>query len=437
MSEKTKHIITCTLLILTSAPFALIVKHPSQWSLSSANTSSIALYVSSVFGYIGISLLVWMYTLGTRSITGLYFKDLGWTLKIHRWLGTYGVVFVLLHPFLTAYSYGESILTYWITPQLGTEFQQHVTLGRIGFIMLLLVWVTSALIRGKIAYRPWKYIHYVSYVVLPLSLLHTREIGSSVNRPWVQTYFYSFVVIYLVITALRARHVCGYGKVGFTITEHKELTPDVFMIKLTHPTKKIEIHTGQYVYIQRNLFSEEHPFSVVDFNNETGEVSIAYKVFGSFTKKLSAMSVGENVLVDGPYGVFTKEIELNNTTPAVFIAGGIGITPFVKHIMQRASGQNTWLFYANRTHESATFRGFLKGLLGVRYVDVFSRESGPSIPQEVHGYITSEALTSYLQDPQDYIYFMCGPSSLMESGREVLVQLGVPTHRIHTEEFSF
>jgi predicted ferric reductase len=437
MTETIKKNILYVLILLTSLPFALILTHPVSWSLNSNSATDIALYLSSVFGYIGISYLLWMYILGTRSIAGHYFKDLAWTLKVHRLLGTYGVLFVFLHPFLSAYAYGESLLTYWVIPHISTEFQKDVTLGRIGFMALLIVWVTSALVRGQISYRPWKYIHYLSYIALPLGLLHLRGTGTSFHRPWVQVFYYSFVTIYIVMTLLRARHLFGFGKVVYEVSEHKEISTGVFLLKLGHPEKLIGIRTGQYVYVQRSLLSEEHPFSVVDFDNKTGEISIAYKVFGSFTRKLSAMPKGSNILVDGPYGVFTQEIQIDKKTPAVFIAGGIGITPFVKHVIERAPQHNTWVFYVNKEYTTATFRSLIKSLLGNKYIDVLSQDTSEAFELNERGRINETILKKYIQRPLECKYFICGPPPMMDAAREALIVMGIQERNIHVEEFSF
>jgi NAD(P)H-flavin reductase len=264
-----------------------------------------------------------------------------------------------------------------------------------------------------------------------------REIGSSIGLPFVQFYFYSFVAVYLVITALRARYLVGYGKVHYEILEQKQLTPGVFMLRLAHAEKKLMIKAGQYVYLQRNLLSEEHPFTVLDFDNRKGEMSIAYKVYGSFTEKLSELTPGDSLFVDGPYGVFTEEVELDPETPVVFLAAGIGVTPFIKHAMKRAEQKNTWLFYANRTYGSAVFRDYLKKLLGRKYVDILSRESKPAGQYEERGHISSAIISKYLRDPLGYRYFICGPSNMIESSRHALAELGVEEVHIYAEEFGF
>jgi DMSO/TMAO reductase YedYZ heme-binding membrane subunit len=59
----------------------------------------------------------------------------------------------------------ENIL--WIfTPSFITETEFHITLGRFALVLTLIVWITSAIVRSKIKWRPWKYIHLLSYPIL-------------------------------------------------------------------------------------------------------------------------------------------------------------------------------------------------------------------------------------------------------------------------------
>ena len=44
-------------------------------------------------------------------------------------------------------------------------------MGRFALLAILLIWLSSAIVRGAISYRPWKYLHYLAYPVLFLSLL--------------------------------------------------------------------------------------------------------------------------------------------------------------------------------------------------------------------------------------------------------------------------
>ena len=390
-----------------------------------------------MIGFSGIMSLLWMYILGTRTVAGLYFRDLVWTLKVHRWLGTYGIVAVFLHPFLMAYVYAENVFTYWLTPRLGSQFEQHITYGRLAFILLVTIWVTSAIVRSKIKYRPWKYIHYLTYIILPLSILHIHETGVSMQLPFVQFYFYVTIFIYIVITVLRFRYFLGFGKTIFDIAENSQVASNIFMLTLHQPSKRLSIRPGQYVYVQRHLLSEEHPFSVADYDPDTGNIRLVYKVFGSFTEKLSALKKGEVILVDGPYGTFTEQIVMDQNKPTIFVAGGIGITPFIKHIERRTSFKNTWLFYSVPDRNSSIYNDVFVRLLGDKYVRILSRETQPHQQNDRIGHLDAKTIHEYAKSFDEYLYFICGPKAMINDLRSQLLESGVSFVQIYTEEFGF
>jgi predicted ferric reductase len=432
MSEKNKYTLLMALIGVTIAPIPFIVVHSNATFTS---WSSVALYISGVLGYLGIVLLLWMYVLGTKSVIGLYFQDLVAVRKLHAKLGKYGVVLVFAHPIGAAFAYGQNLLTYTLLPDISSEFEVYVTFGRVALYVLLIVWITSAIARSKIAYRPWKYIHYIAYLALPLALLHVPSTGSSfaVERP-AQFYYLVAVGIFTLFSILRIRQLFEIGKSSYIITSQVNATADVMLLRLSpNGGRVIGGNKGQFVYLQMRLLGEEHPFSVLQYNDQTGDMTVAYKTFGPFTKKLAAQAVGSRVYVDGPYGTFTQQMIESHTMPTVFIAGGIGITPFVDHIMSDNAAE-TWLFYANQSTDTTAFGKALSAKLGERYVPILSNED---IPRVEHGYMRSDILSKYLSRPTDYQYFICGPPKMMDITKQSLIGLGVGADNIHSEEFSF
>ncbi len=354
MSEKLKHYVLYFLIAASTIPFLFAVD-----SRASNSLVDLAFYGSAVLGYVGVAIILWQYILGTRSVTGLYFKDLAWTIKLHSNIGKWGTLLIFLHPLLILYVYGESLL-YLVVPDFSSEFNTHVTFGRIALISLLVVWFTSAIVRSKIAYRPWKYVHYLAYIALPASFLHAPDIGSSFGNTAIKIYWYSFIAVFVIFTILRARHLFGFGKLQYEVVSNKQVADKVYLLKLKPQNKAIIANLGQYIYLQTKLIGEEHPFSVLKINQKTGELMVGYKVFGKFTQKLSKVKPGANLNVDGPYGVFTKEVNAPKNKSAVFIAGGIGVTPFVSYVLDSNYRQNKTLIYANQKQDTAAFDAVLQ-----------------------------------------------------------------------------
>ncbi|MGH8742067.1 MAG: ferredoxin--NADP reductase, partial [Burkholderiales bacterium] len=81
----------------------------------------------------------------------------------------------------------------------------------------------------------------------------------------------------------------------------------------------------------------------------------------AFKRALKALPEGAGVKLTGPIGRFT----LDAARPAVFLAGGIGITPFMSMLRQAASERSSQplrLLYSNRRPEDAAFLGELQEL---------------------------------------------------------------------------
>ncbi|MET0980094.1 MAG: ferric reductase-like transmembrane domain-containing protein, partial [Candidatus Saccharimonadales bacterium] len=321
MSERLRYGLLYSLLTLTTICGVLVVPIPEV-----STFASLTLYFSATLGYIGIGLLVWMYILGTRGVASSLFEDYTKITKIHGLLGKYGALLIFLHPILICLNYGESLL-YILVPQVGTSFENSVTLGKISLYILLVVWFTSAIIRGKIAYRPWKYLHYLAYITLPFALLHIPNLGSSfMGYLAPKVFFYSVLITLLIFTLLRLRIFLNFDKASYIVADHYELNPGIFILRLLPKGTALHTKLGQYIYLKMGYISEDHPFSVLHNDTATGTISVAYRAHGRFTNELAKLQRGAKVFIGGPYGSFTHQIDAQSDRPIVFIAGGIGIT---------------------------------------------------------------------------------------------------------------
>jgi len=154
------------------------------------------------------------------------------------------------------------------------------------------------------------------------------------------------------------------------------------------------------------------------------------------------MEIGTEVSLDAPYGSFT--LHNNPRTPAVFLTGGIGVTP-VRSIMLQAAHDNLphkiFLFYSNRRPEDAAF---LDELMEIREKNVNYTFIGTMTEMEKSsqkwvgetGYITKPMLLKYIGDLTLPIYYIAGPAAMVTAMRQTLNEAGVDDDNIRTEEFS-
>jgi ferredoxin-NADP reductase len=161
----------------------------------------------------------------------------------------------------------------------------------------------------------------------------------------------------------------------------------------------------------------------------------------AYKRAFNAMSIGARVLLQGPFGNLT--LHGDAARPAVFLAGGIGITPFRSIIWQAAEARRPheiFLFYSNRRPEEAAFVQELWEMefFNPRYRFVPTVTRPDERKNGWHGrtgYISKEMLLESFQDLQRPIYYIAGPPEMVEAMRRMLGNAGVHDDDVRAEEF--
>jgi len=160
----------------------------------------------------------------------------------------------------------------------------------------------------------------------------------------------------------------------------------------------------------------------------------------AFKRVLRELPVGSEVKLDAPYGDFT--LHKTESTPAVFLIGGIGVTPVRSMIAQATydkTGHKITLFHANRTREDAPFREEFERLAqqnpNFTFMPVLT-ESAPEGWQGERGRIDEAMLRRHIIDLNVPIYYLSGPEGMVKAMRQLLVGIGINEDNIRTEEFT-
>ena len=162
----------------------------------------------------------------------------------------------------------------------------------------------------------------------------------------------------------------------------------------------------------------------------------------AFKRVLKAMPLGGRVTIDGPFGKMVLPDDA--TRPAVFLTGGIGITPFRSIVVQAArdrASHRLFLFYSNRRPEDAAFLDELKALEGenrqYRLVGTMTDHDRSARPWSGEtGYINQGMLARYVGDLNGPIYYVVGPPGLVDAMRQMLSAASIATADIRLEKFA-
>jgi len=162
----------------------------------------------------------------------------------------------------------------------------------------------------------------------------------------------------------------------------------------------------------------------------------------AFKRTLKSMASGTPMQLEGPFGELTLPQRADR--PIVFLAGGIGITPFysmVRYATARTLPHRITLFYSNRRPEDAAFLDELLALPSANPNFAFI----PTMTGMVHssvawngerGYIDAAMLKRHLDSAENPIYYLAGPLSMVTALRAMLNESGIADNDIRIEEFA-
>lgn len=162
----------------------------------------------------------------------------------------------------------------------------------------------------------------------------------------------------------------------------------------------------------------------------------------AFKRSLKTVPLGTPVQMEPATGAFT--LHINSSKPAVFLTGGIGITPFfsiVKHADHEQLPHNLYLIYSNRRPEDAPFLEALGNLEKsnpkFRFVATMTDMSrSRSKWNGETGPIDKAMVSRYVSDLHGPIYYIAGPPAMVKAMRTMLVASSVDKDNIRADEFA-
>jgi ferredoxin-NADP reductase len=162
----------------------------------------------------------------------------------------------------------------------------------------------------------------------------------------------------------------------------------------------------------------------------------------AFKRVLKTMPIGTGVILEGPSGDLTLPADASRTI--VFLAGGIGITPFrsmLVHAARQKLPHRVFLFYSNRRPEDAAFLPELQALQlsNPRYTLVTSMSEAEKSHQKwtgETGFIDQAMIARHLAGAAAPVYYIAGPPGMVTAMHEMLITSKVKDGDIHAEEFS-
>lgn len=204
---------------------------------------------------------------------------------------------------------------------------------------------------------------------------------------------------------------------------------------------EIDFLPGQFVIIEfvNRLPGIKRSYSISSSPTQKNIIILTIKKAGVFTTELDNVSVGEQMVIKGPFGHFVLNEEMKEDL--VFVAGGAGITPFhsmLKYMTEKRMPNKANLFYSCRTTDEFIFYDELTDIeTKNKNICVYFTATRCEDPnwKGFRERINEEMIKKKVKDYKKCIYYLCGPMPMVEGIEKLLQQIGIDKTNIKTEKW--
>lgn len=339
--------------------------------------------------------------------------------RLHKWLGISALVFILLHDTIDADMRG-------LGPETGlTDVAE--TAGEIslyGLIMLVMITIATF-----IPYHLWRWTHKVIGAFFVLGAFHylfiLKPFSNTGPLGWYMLAICLLGTLAYIYRLLPARF---RPSLAYRIDRLKREGQSL-AIEMTPVGRAMNYRAGQFAFFAFSDagLDEPHPFTLSKAPSKNGDLRVTIAPLGDLTSRLTrALAEGQSVQVDGPWGRFGR----GASGPQVWIAAGIGITPFLALAGAHEKGDVTLIYAVGRREDAAH----------LAEIEALAREkSGLELvlwESAGQGRLTAENVAA-LAGPKlsaGKVLF-CGPSTMRKALQTGLRAHGVSPRRFHYEAF--
>ncbi|PIO06838.1 hypothetical protein COT47_02525 [Candidatus Woesearchaeota archaeon CG08_land_8_20_14_0_20_43_7] len=424
------------------ALFLICISPLIPWYLSGHSISEISTYadgthaLGQIAALVGMTMFALTFVLSTRlRFIEDIFGGLDKVYVAHSILGGIAFMLLLFHPILIVLKFIPSDMTQAAKYLLPSSYWS-VNFGMIALVgMIVLLFVTFYI---KIKYQRWKFSHTFLGLFFIFAVLHIFMVRDDAARDMIFTgyYVYAAIVSAIGISAfIYSLLFKSKGAVIYKIDSINKTGDHIYDIKLLPKYKSLRYRSGQFVFLRffnDKVGNEPHPFSISSMSNDNC-LRFVIKSLGDFTATLDALEIGDTVSVEGPYGRFNHD---RGKTDQVWLAGGIGITPFIGMAQDLVSidmENHIDLYYSVKDN---------KGFIGLGEFKEVERATGGRF--RVFPWVTNHDGRLTIKDIDEKSgplkrreFCMCGPEGFKNAMKESLTKAGVRKSRIHEEEFTF
>ena len=256
--------------------------------------------------------------------------------------------------------------------------------------------------------------------------------------------FYFTPELALLIGNVFSYAVSPKGRLMLTLESIKNIGADAYEFAFASD-RKLSFAPGQYLeWTLGHRFPDDRGnrryFTIASSPTEP-DIALGVKFYdppSTFKRALVEMKVGDKISASHLAGSFILPKDPNQKL--VFIAGGIGVTPFrsmVQYLIDKKEKRSVVLLYSNKKVEDIAYRDIFdraQNELGMKTVYFATGEKGP-VPGVYTEPLSAAVITKEIPDYRDRMYYISGPHAMVAAFERTLRDMGVPRRKIKVDFF--
>ena len=348
----------------------------------------------------------------------------------HKWIGISVLVFILTHKFVGMDLEGDIITRG--TAKLAAEVADFVF--PILVVLLSMSFVKRfPKIKFEIPYQFWRIGHRFIGIIFVALVFHQFFVKAPIEANSVLSAYLQVAALIGVLSYLYTQFGASFRRRRYVVTRverHSAAT-----IVEAQPTgRAIKPRPGNFAFVSvaRRGLREPHPFTISQAKDD-GTLQFSIRSLGDYTARLrETVNEGDKILIEGGYGRFDYT---NGSDQQIWVAGGIGITPFLAFAdsIDETNTYDIQLFYCVRTQEDVVGLDRLKAAATrsskFKYTIFESTTDGR--------FDASQIIDRSELDPSNASFWFCGPAAMRAAILSGLKRAGKSPKGVHYEKFDF
>ena len=356
----------------------------------------------------------------------------------HRRIGGWPIALIALHIILVTWGYAEAssigfLDQLWIFAVHYPDIPEAI----LAFLLLVTAGITSARIaRQRLKYETWWMVHLCLYLALGLAFFHQIRIGVMFLTSPMTRWLWVVISLGVVVSVLSFRVALPiWRNLRHQLRVHSvvRVAPDVYSVIVSgRLLSRLAVSGGQFFqwrFLAPGLWWHAHPYSLSALPRPP-YLRVTIKGLGDQSRAVARLRPGTRVIVEGPYGTFTRH--RLTASRVVLIGAGVGVTPL--RALLEDLPPSTAVTVVVRAQSSAHV------VHGRELAELVDRHGGSYYElcgsrDEVR--LDEPTLRGLVGSLHDADVYVCGPSDFNDEIVATARRLGARADRLHFETFSF